>query len=79
MLIRIIAILPFLFTFANADVEFVTPAAGASIVGGGKTLSVTWKESGVQPPISSLTSYTLFLCAGGNDAGSQVSNRHTKF
>lgn len=72
MLIRSLFLLTALAPFAIADVQFVSPAAGNSIPGGGKTLSVTWKESGDDPAISSFTTYTLFLCAGGNDPESQV-------
>ena len=78
MLVRSFFVLAALVSLTTADVEFVTPSAG-STVAGGKTLSVTWKESGVQPPLSSFTTYTLFLCAGGNDVQSQVWNRiHTR-
>lgn len=72
MLVTSLFLLTALVPFAIADVQFISPAAGNSIPGGGKTLSVTWKESGDDPPISSFTTYTLFLCAGGNDPESQV-------
>ncbi|MCJ1465627.1 hypothetical protein MMC07_004246 [Pseudocyphellaria aurata] len=72
MRIRSLFLLTTLAPFAIADVEFTSPAAGNSIAGGGKTLSVTWKESGDKPPISSFTTYTLFLCAGGNTPESQI-------
>lgn len=75
MLIRFLTLLAALAPLTFADVEFVTPDAGASVAGGGKTLTVEWKESGEKPPISSLTTYTIFLCAGGNDAANQV--RHS--
>lgn len=55
-----------------ADVEFTSPSAGATLTGG-STISVKWKDSGTSPPISDLLTYQLFLCAGGNDAGSFVS------
>jgi hypothetical protein len=54
-----------------ADVKFTSPIAGHSYTGGG-TLSITWADSGVAPSISDLTTYQLFLCAGGNDASSIV-------
>ena len=72
MLVKSLFLLAALAPFAIADVEFTSPAAGNSISAGGKTLSVTWKESGDDPPISSFTTYTLFLCAGGNEPESQV-------
>lgn len=72
MLIRFLTLLALLAPTILADVEFVTPAPGASLAGGGKTISVSWKDSGEDPKLASLTTYTLFLCAGGNDAASQV-------
>lgn len=71
MLTRSLSLLAALASFAIADVEFVTPAAGSTVVGA-KTLAVAWKESGVKPPISSLTTYTMFLVAGGDEVESQV-------
>ncbi|RMZ78826.1 hypothetical protein DV738_g3595, partial [Chaetothyriales sp. CBS 135597] len=55
---------------ARADVEFLTPAAGASQ--SSLKLSITWKESGTAPPISEFTSYQMYLCAGGNDVDEYV-------
>lgn len=79
MLVKFFFLLTALVALAFADVQFVTPSAGNSVAGGGKSLSVTWKESGVKPPISSFTTYTLFLCAGGNEFESQVRyQRHNK-
>ncbi len=49
-----------------ADVRFTKPAAGASIAGG-TVLQVEWEDSGDAPSISDLTTYQLFLCAGGNE------------
>ena len=63
MLITSLFLLTAWVPFAIADVEFTSPAAGNSIPGGGKTLSVTWKESGDDPPISTFTTYTLFQTA----------------
>lgn len=71
MLIRSLTLLAALASSAIADVEFVTPAAGSTVVGA-KTLSVTWKESGVKPPITSFTTFTIFLVAGGDEVESQV-------
>ena len=73
MLIRSFILLAAAAPFAFADVSFTTPAPGASIAGGG-TMTVEWKDSGSAPSISDLTSYQLFLCAGGNDATSYVSS-----
>lgn len=72
MLTRCFTLLALIAPVVFADVKFVTPATGASIPGGGKTISVSWADSGEDPPLASLTTYTLFLCAGGNEAASQV-------
>ena len=61
----------FLTSIVLADVQFTTPSAGAIIPGGG-SLSIAWGESGSSPAISDLTTYQLFLCAGGNDEASIV-------
>ncbi len=71
MLIRLLILLAAVAPYTFADVEFTTPAAGATDAGG-QVLKVAWKESGTSPPISSLQTYQLFLCAGGNDANSFV-------
>ncbi len=52
--------------FVLGDIEFTKPAGGASVTGG-STLSIEWKDSGDAPSIADLQSYTLFLCAGGNE------------
>jgi hypothetical protein len=49
-----------------ADVEFTTPAPGASVPGG-TTITVEWKDSGKAPSLEDLTSFQLYLCAGSND------------
>ena len=71
MIFRLLALLAAVAPYAFADVEFTSPSAGASAVGG-QLLQIAWKESGTSPPITDLQSYQLFLCAGGNDAGSFV-------
>jgi hypothetical protein len=53
-----------------ADVEFTSPAAGASVPVG--TIDVAWKESGIAPSIKDLTAYTLVLMVGGNEDGNQL-------
>lgn len=59
-----------LLSFALADVEVTSPAAGASL--SGLELTVEWKDSGDTPKLADLASYQLFLCAGGNDADDYV-------
>lgn len=71
MLIRLFVLLAAVAPYAFADVEFTSPSAGATLQGG-SVIKVAWKDSGTSPPISSLQSYQLFLCAGGNDATSFV-------
>lgn len=75
MLFRLLLLLAAVAPYTFADVEFTTPAAGATETGG-STLDVQWKESGTGPPISSFSTYQLFLCAGGNDASSFVSTQN---
>jgi hypothetical protein len=53
---------------AFADILFTKPLAGSWTAAG--TLSIAWSESGLAPAIADLTSYELFLCAGGNTAAS---------
>ena len=53
-----------------ADVEFTSPAAGASVPAG--TIDVAWQESGIAPAITDLTAYTLVLMVGGNNDGDQL-------
>lgn len=71
MLPRLILLLAVLAPVSLATVEFTSPIAGATVAGG-STITVEWKDSGEAPSISDLTSYQLFLCAGGNDATSFV-------
>ena len=76
MLFRLLVLLASVAPYAFADVQFTSPSAGASAVGG-QLLQIAWKESGTAPPISELQSYQLFLCAGGNEAGSFVRIRRS--
>jgi hypothetical protein len=71
MLSTLFPFLACVIAFVVADVHFLTPAAGDSVVGDG-ALSVTWEDSGTAPPLSELTTYQLFLCAGGNNDASIV-------
>lgn len=71
MLLRFPFFLAVVTPLVLADVKFTSPAAGASL-SAENPIVVTWTESGDEPPLSSLTTYTVYLCAGGNDAPSQV-------
>jgi hypothetical protein len=55
--------------FASAAPKFTSPAAGTTLKAG----VVKWDDSGDTPKQADLLTYTLFLCAGGNEAGSFVS------
>jgi hypothetical protein len=61
-----LATLAAFLTVGRADVSFTSPAAGA-VLPMQQPLRIAWAESGKSPPITELTSYLLFLCAGGND------------
>ncbi|KAE9971081.1 hypothetical protein EG328_003769 [Venturia inaequalis] len=50
----------------HADVKFTSPAGGETFTGGA-SIKAAWTDSGAAPSISDLTTYQLFLCAGGND------------
>ena len=58
--------------FILCDLQFTYPTADASI-SAGQTVNITWQDSGDGAPLGFYTSYSLFLCAGGNEAHSQVS------
>lgn len=67
--------LPFvlsLFTAALADVEFTTPTVD-TVLKAGDVVTVHWKDSGIPPRISELTQYDLYLCAGEDLTGLNVS------
>jgi hypothetical protein len=57
-------------TLAVADVKFIEPSAGANLTAG--QIEVRWEDSGISPPISELTQYTLSLMVGGNDLKDMV-------
>ena len=58
--------------FASAAVKFTKPKAGATLTAG-QAIEVTWEDSGDTPKLTDLLTYELFLCAGGNTAGENVS------
>jgi hypothetical protein len=67
-----LALIASLAPLASADIEFTKPKAGEELEGG-STIEITWKDSGDKPALEELTTYELFLCAGGNEPGSYVS------
>lgn len=71
MILRSLALFAATLPLVLGDVKFTSPAAGATLTGGG-TISVEWSDSGTAPAVTDLSSYQLFLCAGGNDASNFV-------
>ncbi|MCJ1277317.1 hypothetical protein MMC21_005129 [Puttea exsequens] len=71
MLLRLLSLIAAVAPYTLADIQFTSPSAGSTVTGG-QTLKVSWKDSGDKPPMSDLSSYQLFLCAGGNDADSFI-------
>ncbi len=61
-----------------ADVRITSPEAGGTIRAG-TSLTIEWEDSGETPPLDTLLSYQLFLCAGGNEAGSYVHSHDPLF
>ncbi|KAL9579311.1 MAG: hypothetical protein Q9203_006751 [Teloschistes exilis] len=59
--------LTILLPLASADIQFTSPAAGA-VLQAAKPITAKWKDSGDGTALTDLATYTLFLCAGGNDA-----------
>ncbi|KAK0363952.1 Cell wall synthesis protein kre9 precursor [Friedmanniomyces endolithicus] len=64
-----VSLLAALTPYALADVLVTSPAAGAQLPFG--NIQVTWKDSGVAPALSALTTYTIQLVVGGQEASSQ--------
>ncbi|KAL8806750.1 MAG: hypothetical protein Q9182_001148 [Xanthomendoza sp. 2 TL-2023] len=70
MLIRSLLVLTIL-QLTVANVQFTSPAAGTTLTAG-KPITAKWKDSGDGTALTDLTTYTLFLCAGGNDDASFI-------
>ena len=71
MLIRLCTFAALIFPFAYADVKFTSPAAGATFPAGSQ-ITVTWADSGVAPPLSSLSGYSILLMVGGDTVATSV-------
>ena len=71
MILRLSWLLASALSPVLADVLFTSPKAGASLTGG-DVIKIEWKESGDPPLLATFLNYQLFLCAGGNEAGSFV-------
>ncbi len=61
-----------LIPFTCGGIVFTSPSAGTQLVAG-KSISVEWEDGGEGPNTADLMTYELFLCAGGNSAGQNVS------
>ena len=74
MLARYLALLALIAPIVFGDVQFTSPGAGISLTASGATvkISVAWKDSGDDPPLDDLATYSLYLYAGGNAAGTYV-------
>jgi hypothetical protein len=68
--VAIVVLLCSFATVSQADVRFTEPSAGANLTAG--RIDVRWEDSGIDPPISELTQYTLSLMVGGNDDANMV-------
>ncbi|KAI9843681.1 MAG: hypothetical protein M1837_006148 [Sclerophora amabilis] len=66
LLLQSLFLLAALTPLASADIEFTSPAAGASVPGGDK-ITVQWKDSGSEPSLSDLKEYTITLMTGSNE------------
>ena len=73
-LIGTIAALAALAAYVDAGVSFTSPKAGAKLVAG-NSIEVKWDDGGDGPKLADLTTFQLFLCAGGNTAGQIVSSK----
>jgi len=69
---HLLTVLATLAATAMAEVKFSSPAAGQQIAGG-TSVTITWKDDGVDPTIDKFATYTLNLMAGGNTAATSVS------
>jgi Ser-Thr-rich glycosyl-phosphatidyl-inositol-anchored membrane family/Yeast cell wall synthesis protein KRE9/KNH1 len=65
-----VAALAALADLALADVKFTSPPAGTKLTGG-SAISISWIDSQVDPPLSDLSTYSIYVVAGGNDDASQ--------
>lgn len=74
MLARYLPILALIAPIVFGDVQFTSPGAGISLTASGATfkISAAWKDSGDSPSLADLATYSLYLYAGGNAAGTYV-------
>lgn len=71
MLLRSLIALSTAIPSILAHVQFTSPSAGQSF-SGGEAITIAWKDSGDDPPISALDYYSIYLYAGGNTPGTFV-------
>ena len=55
----------------QADIQFTSPSA-AVLLPVGVPFTISWIDTGISPLISQLSSYQLYLCAGGNDPTTMI-------
>lgn len=72
------ATLAALLPLVSAGIKFKSPEAGAKLTAG-TAIEVEWEDGGTGPSISDLSTYELFLCAGGDTAAEQVSGNPTEY
>ncbi|PYH95366.1 beta-1,6-glucan biosynthesis protein [Aspergillus ellipticus CBS 707.79] len=67
--VRIVSCVILLISTTLANVEFTSPTIG-SIIKAGDVVTAHWRDSDTSPRISELLQYNLYLCVGGETAGS---------
>lgn len=74
MLARCLPALVLITPLVFGDVQFTSPGPGVSLTASGGTvkISAVWKDSGDDPPLDDLATFSIYLCAGGNTAGTYV-------
>ena len=71
MLTRLLTLLALVLPLVVADVEFLTPAPGATEPAG-SMITVTWQDSNNAPLLTSLAGYTILLMVGGDTDATSV-------
>lgn len=71
MLARYLPVLALIAPLVFGDVKFTSPDAGTSLKASGGTVKISaeWEDSGDSPSLADLATYSVYLYAGGNTAG----------
>lgn len=74
MLVRYLPVLALIAPLVFGDVKFTSPDAGTSLKASGGTVKISaeWQDSGDDPSLDDLATYSVYLYAGGNTAGTYV-------